>query len=196
MLGVFAILAGRQTMSAKTKTAQVTDLALAYSRDGFHWHRPDRTPFLAGTAREGDWDRAYLHSAATVCTIVGDKLYFYYGGWSGKSPKLGGDMYAGGATGVAILRRDRFASLDAGESGGTLTTRPVTFRGSYLFANVAAPQGQLRAEVLDERGEVIATYSRANSVPCTADAARQLLTWKGPHVFHPLPTARFGSDST
>jgi hypothetical protein len=51
-----------------------------------------------------------------------------------------------------VLRRDGFASMDAGEEGGVLTTRPVRFRGKHLFVNLDAPSGELRAEVLDADG--------------------------------------------
>jgi len=187
MLGVFAIHRGpANEVCAELKRPKLTDLELAYSRDGFHWNRPDRTPFLAGTRREGDWDRAYLHSAATVCAIVGDKLYFYYGGWSGKSPALGGHMYAGGATGVAFLRRDGFASLDAEGTPGTLTTRTITFKGQHLFVNFDAPLGELRAEVLDEDGKVIAPFTGANCVAVSGDSTRQRIKWKGPDDFSRL----------
>ena len=87
----------------------------------------------------------------------------------------GRSLYAGGATGVAILRRDGFASMDAGEEAGTLTTRPLTFRGKYLFVNADAPQGELRAEVLDETGRPIAptrwpTASRCEPTPRVDDS--------------------------
>ena len=180
MLGVFAIHRGpANEVCAKLKRPKLTDLELAYSRDGFHWHRPDRTPFLAGTRKEGDWDRAYLHSAATVCAVVGDQLYFYYSAWSGMSPALGNDMYAGGATGVAFLRRDGFASMDAGEESGTLTTRPITFQGRFLFVNADVPQGELRVAVRDEDGQTIAPFTTANCVPMRADHARQRIRWNG-----------------
>ena len=58
---------------------------------------------------------------------------------------------AGGSTGLATLRRDGFASLDAGDEEGTITTRPVMFTGKHLFVNVDAPRGELRVEILDER---------------------------------------------
>ena len=178
MFGVFAIHRGpANEVCEKLKRPKLTDLELAYSRDGFHWHRPDRTAFLAGTRKEGDWDRAYLHSAATVCIIVGDRLYFYYGGFSGLSPKLGGGVYAGGATGVAFLRRDGFASMDAGERTGTLTTRPVTFKGRCLFVN-ADVKGQLRVEVLDENGAVLPAFTPDNCMPVQGDGTRQAVTWK------------------
>ncbi len=178
MLGVFNILFGpTNEVCAHEKHPKLTDLELAFSRDGFHWHRPEHVPFLAGTRKEGDWDRAYLHPAATICAIVGDKLYFYYSGFSGISPKRGGDIYAGASTGVAILRRDGFASMDAGEKAGTLTTRTLTFGGSHLFVN-ASVDGELKAEVLDENGKAIAPFTLGNCVPFSGDKTKQHLAWK------------------
>ena len=58
-------------------------------------------------------------------------------------------MYAGGSTGLAVLRRDGFASLEAPESGGNVTTRLVRFKGRYLFVNLQAAEGSLQAEILD-----------------------------------------------
>jgi len=180
MLGVFSIFKGpSNAIASKLKQPKITDLELAYSRDGFHWHRPDRTPFLACTHEPGSWERGYLHAASTICCVVGDKLYFYYGGWSGESPKRGGDLYAGGATGVAMLRRDGFASLDADAAGGTLTTRPLTFHGRHLFVNLDAPQGELRVEVLDDSGQPLAPFTLANCQPITADRTRVRIAWQG-----------------
>lgn len=187
MLGVFSIHRGpANAICERLKTPKITDLTLAYSRDGFHWHRPDRTPFLASSRKEGDWDRAYLHSSASICAVVGDRLYFYYGGWSGKSPVLGSHIYAGGATGVAFLRRDGFASMDAGEQAGTLTTRPVVFQGKYLFVNLDAPGGELRVELLDERGKTVAPFSVENCIAIRCDKTRQGVTWKGSGDLAPL----------
>jgi len=155
------------------------DLTVGYSRDGFHFHRPDRNAFLAGSRVRGSWNRAYLHSAGGVCLIVGDELYFYFGAWSGISPRLDGHMYAGGSTGLAILRRDGFASLDAGGAGGVVTTRPVRFRGSRLYVNCNVPHGELRAEVLDEGGKPIGMFSAADCLPVSANRTRQEVAWKG-----------------
>jgi hypothetical protein len=60
-------------------------------------------------------------------------------------------MYSGASIGLATLRRDGFASM---EGTGSLTTRPVKFKGSHLFVNVA---GDLRVEVLDETDNVLAS---------------------------------------
>ena len=39
--------------------------------------------------------------------------------------------------------------MEAGDEGGVLVTRPVTFSGTHLFVNVDAPEGELRVDVLD-----------------------------------------------
>jgi hypothetical protein len=157
---------------------KITDLTLAYSRDGIHWDRPDRTPFLACTQRPGDWNRGYLHPAGGVCLIVGDQLHFYFGGWSGISPRLGGHMYAGGSTGLAVLRRDGFASMDAPSGvAGTLTTVPLTFNGRHLFVNANAEGGELSAEVLGPDGKVLAPFTRMNCRPLRSDNTCGRLTW-------------------
>ena len=68
--------------------------------------------------------------------------------------------------------------MDADASGGELTTRPVTFKGTHLFVNAAA-KGELRAEILDDKGAVIAPFSAQNCVPVTADKTLQAVHWKG-----------------
>ena len=66
-----------------------------------------------------------------------------------------------------------------GAEEGALTTRPVRFRGAHLFVNVAAAEGELRVEVLDQGGRVLAPFTRAACVPVRADSTRQAVTWKG-----------------
>ena len=187
MIGMFGILRGPTVGKVwdKLKCVKRNDLHLAYSRDGFHWDRPDRTPFLACTRKEGDWENGYLHAGVGVLCVVEDLLYFFYSGWSGVGSK-GPSTYAGGATGVAMLRRDGFASMDADATGGTLTTRPVTFTGQHLFVNAAVSQGALQAEVLDEQGQVIAPFTVENSVAFSGDKTRQRLTWQGADNLHQL----------
>jgi hypothetical protein len=180
MIGMFGILRGPTSGKVwdELKIVKRNDLHLAYSRDGFHWDRPDRTPFLACTRKDGDWESGYLHSGVGVLSVVGNQLYFYYSGWSGVGSK-GPTTYGGGATGVAMLRRDGFASMNADAKGGTLTTRPVTFKGKYLFVNVDAPKGELKAEVLDEQGNVIAPFTTENCHTFSGNQTCQRITWRG-----------------
>jgi hypothetical protein len=62
---------------------------------------------------------------------------------------------------------------------GTLTTRPITFRGKHLFVNLDAPLGELRVEVLDERGRVIVPYSAASCEPVRSNQTLHRVRWKG-----------------
>ena len=180
MVGLFGIFYGPPNdVCDREKRPKIIDLEVGFSRDGRHYQRPDRRAFVACSRAPGTWNRGYLHAAGGICLVVGDELWFYFGAWSGVSPKLGAHMYAGGSTGLAVLRRDGFASLDAGDTPGTLTTKPVTFKGRFPFVNVDARAGDLKVEVLDVEGRVIAPFSLANCRPVTADGTRQPITWEG-----------------
>jgi hypothetical protein len=174
MLGMFYIHVGpHNTVCSKQKSPKHIDLKVGFSRDGFHWDRPFREPFIASTRTEGAWDKGYVHSPAGVLFVMGDKLLFPYSGCSGTAPDGRKGMYAGQSIGLAMLRRDGFASMDAGEKPGALTTRPVTFKGEHLFVNFAAPEGELRVEALDEEGRV-----STSSEPVSGDDTKQLIKWK------------------
>ncbi len=180
MIGMHYIHRGpNNRVCAEGRFPKLTDLEVGFSRDGFHWHRPSREPFLAGTRREGDWDRAYLHSTTGVFVVLGDQLVFPYTAYSGIAPDGSRGMYHGGSIGLAFLRRDGFASMDADAQGGTLTTRPITFNGRRLFVNANVPDGELRAEVLDESGQPIEPFTLANSIPFTGDSTLAPMTWEG-----------------
>ncbi|MEW6358644.1 MAG: glycosyl hydrolase family 32 [Planctomycetota bacterium] len=154
-------------------------VCIGFSRDGFHWDRPDRRPFCPISEKMGDWNWGNVQSVSPGCLVVGDKLYFHVSGRAGKSYPDCVHADAGGSTGLVILRRDGFASMDAGEQECSLTTRPVTFQGKRLFVNVDASKGQLLVEALDKDGKVITPFSRDNCQPVTADSTIQPVTWKG-----------------
>lgn len=162
---------------------KITELQFAYSRDGFHWHRPDRTPAIRAERRDV-WDRGYVQSLGNLCCVRGDWIWFYYIGFQGDTTRTSRDwlqngMYDRGATGLAFLRRDGFASMEAGEQAGTLTTRPVRFTGAHLFVNADTRQGNLRAEILDEDGRPIEPFTLAHCQGVKADSTLAPITWTG-----------------
>jgi len=180
LLGEFYIHLGPYNhLCDKGNFPKITEIKLGFSRDGFHWDRPDRRAFIAATRKEGDWDRAYIHGTTGVCVVKEDEIWFPYTGYSGIAPNGTRGMYTGAAIGMAVLRRDGFASMDAGAETGSLTTNAVAFNGRQLFVNVANPQGELRVEVLDDKGDVIAPYTKENCQPITGDLTKQAVTWKG-----------------
>jgi hypothetical protein len=180
MLGLFTIFRGEQTTREKPN-----DLCIAFSRDGFHWDRSLRDPFIGVSERQGDWNWANVQSAGGCCTIVGEQLYFYV---SGRQGIPGSDLPGRCSTGLATLRRDGFASLSdqwpegrpreiRGADRSSLVTRPLRFRGTHLFVNADAP-GDIRVEILDRAGQVIAPFAAAQCEPVRGDSTRHQVRWR------------------
>jgi hypothetical protein len=181
MLGLFTIWRGETLLREK-----VNEIEIGFSRDGFHWDRPERSTFLGVSPKQGDWNWANVQSAGGCCLVVGDQLFFYV---SGRQGRPGTSDPGVCTTGLATLRRDGFASMDwlpdgggiiRGRVGGagTLTTRPVQFKGRHLFVNGDFHQGQLRVEVLDRNGVVIEPFTAGACTPITADGTKIAVNWK------------------
>ncbi len=179
LIGLFTMFRGERLIREKPN-----DVCVGYSRDGFHWSRPDRAAFLPVSERVGDWNWANVQSAGGCCLVVGDRLYFYVSGRQGVSGTTDPGVCS---TGLATLRRDGFVSLDhpgkaaisrvSALAPGTLITRPVRFSGRHLFVNLAAPSGELRVEVLDDSGRTIAPYTSAACVPVRGDSTCARVVW-------------------
>jgi Carbohydrate esterase, sialic acid-specific acetylesterase len=184
MLGIFEIHLGPPNQECnEAGLPKITELNLAYSRDGWHWHRPDRRAFIRAERRDV-WDRGYVQPVGGICTIHGDTLWFYYSGFQGDPERksrhfLETGMYDRGSTGVAFLRRDGFASMDGGAAGGELLTRPVSFSGKHLFVNANTAKGALRAEICDESGAPIAPFTLDNCQPLSSDSTLAQIGWNG-----------------
>lgn len=173
MIGMHYIHRGPgNEIAGKERVPKLIDLELGFSRDGFHWHRPHRRGFIQGSRQEGSWDRGYLLGAAGVFVIHDEQLVFPYTGCAGVTSTGDRGIYKGGSIGIATLRRDGFASMDAVRPG-TLTTRLLTFSGSHLFVNTATAPDALRVELLDEHGKVLAT-----SQPTGGDQTRLHVRWQ------------------
>jgi hypothetical protein len=177
LLGLFTIWRGQPKDRAKPN-----EVCVGFSRDGFHWTRPVENkvhrPLLAVSEQYGDWNWANVQSAGGCCLVVGEQLYFYV---SGRAGVRGSATSGVSSTGLAVLRRDGFASMDAGSEAGTLTTRPLSFRGKHLFVNAEAKGGEVRVEVLDGEGKVVAPFTRENCEPLRGDGTLQAVRWQGGH---------------
>src|SRR5581483_6742737 len=171
LLGLFAIWTG-EGGNGRPKPNQ---LFVAFSRDGFHWHRPNREPFIPVSEDPKSWNYGNVQSNGGCCVIMGDRLLFYT---SGRQGMPGSKEPGVCATGLATLRRDGFASMDAGREEEFVTTRLLRFGGQYLFVNVEAPEGELRVEALDAEYKPIEPYTRENSVPIRVDSTRYQVCWK------------------
>ncbi len=148
---------------------------LVSSRDGVHWTRQDapRPPVLPlGPA--GTWDSGMIYTANHPL-VEGDTIRLYYGGFD--ATHAANDAKA--AIGLATLRKDGFASLDAGAEGGSVTTAPLRSSGAPLAVNYAARDGgSLCVEVVNDRGTVVEGYGRDDCLPLSGDSVNQPVSWK------------------
>ncbi len=172
LLGLFSIWQGDPRQMGHPRLRKRNEVLLGFSRDGWHWHRPDRRPFAGVNETEGAWNWGNVQSVAGGCLVVGDELYFYV---SGRAAIENREL----STGLAVLRRDGFASMDADDSPGALTTRPVRFRGKRLFVNIDAPDGELRVEVLRPNGDAVEPFTRERCRPVCGDSTLAEVSWEG-----------------
>ena len=145
---------------------------LVSSHDGVHWVRQegDRPPILP-LGEVGSWDQAMI-GTVNHPLIEGDRIRLYYGGHT--------DYHTGdgvGGIGLATLRKDGFASLDAGSEMGTVTTRPLVGSRGELLLNADASKGWIKVEVLDAEDQVVDGYGRDDCNPISDDGVNLQVSW-------------------
>lgn len=159
----------------------LVELGVGFSRDGFSWDRPTRggasNAFIPASNQAGTWNAFNTQSVGGGFLVVGDELWFYFSARTLQKP-LDGVF----STGLAKLRRDGFYSMDAGATEGTLQTRTVTFTGNHFFVNADTSNGQLLVEALDENGNVLPGFSKANCTPLHVNKTLQEVTWPGANL--------------
>ena len=146
-------------------------IQLACSRDLRTWQRlGDRKPFIGPSpVGQGAYDLTQLLPPSAP-VVHNDELWFYYTGIKYRTAPPNPDP-DWGAVCLAVLRRDGFISLDAGEKEGVLVLKPFVLTGGPLHVNVDARGGELRAEVFGEGGTHLV------SEPVTGDQPRAEVRW-------------------
>ncbi|HEY3267788.1 MAG TPA: hypothetical protein VGM37_12730 [Armatimonadota bacterium] len=160
---------------AQEGSARTVDVQLAWSHDLIQWTRtPERRPFLA-LGPDGAFDSKMVYTARAP-VIVGDRLFFYYGGYDTIHDD---DAHAKGAIGLATLRLDGFCSMAAGRKEGWVISRREVFNAPEVTINAKCGRGgYVAAEILDRNDRVIPGFSRRECVPFTGDSVRHTLRWK------------------
>ena len=152
---------------------------LVSSRDGVHWTREEgnRPPILAlGAANTWDAGMVFTPRAPVA---EGNTIKIWYGGF--KSVHDTAFTKQQSAIGLAMLRKDGFASLDAGATAATILTKTFGNTGGALLVNYHTnnSSGWVKVEALDENGNVLSGYSQADCVPLTGNSTTQAVTWVG-----------------
>ena len=163
--------------------AQTLDIRLAVSRDGVHWTRPERVPFIR-LGDQGDFDSASLYMGQGVIRKA-DELWQYYSGSSLKHNEVKLETLVklkpgeGRSYSRVVTRLDGYVSADADESGGAFTTPPLTFRGDTLTLNVQTRDGgALRVGLLDDQGNAVEGRSVDECHAITGDHIRAVVRWR------------------
>lgn len=159
---------------------------LVSSQDGEHWTRQEspRSPILP-LGPEGAWDDGMIFTPNHPLVEDG-VIKLYYGAFD--TTHGGGNGTA--AIGLATLRKDGFASLDAGIDEATVTTKSLTTTTGSIALNYDGADGWIKAELLNEEGKVLKGYSRDECIPLTGNSLDETITWeKGkriPVLGHPI----------
>ena len=186
-----------QNLPERVNTDGFNTIQLTASRDLQYWERlGDRRPFLETSRLDeglvGNYDRLQL-GFFNQGVVHGDEVRFYYNGMKRRARFH--DHYTDGAPRdpstlsdaeradwledgdsailLAVLRRDGFVSVDAGDKEGSVQTEPFNLEGSKIRVNADLDGGELRAELLNG-GDVIAV-----SDPLQGDQLSAGLQWDG-----------------
>jgi hypothetical protein len=196
--GLMAVLEYPTDVSEGLETDQVTrhersieNYYFATSRDGvgwnLHWVYAGRP--LVPRGPSGAWDKDMIFPVTNIVTRD-DRHWIYFGGNNERHGCAEQDIWfkRQGSIGLAHLRLDGFVRLQAGDSPGTMTTRPFVLEGTNLELNVAArPGGEVRAELLDADGRPIPGFSGDDAIAVTGvDDVRFQPAWSDHQTLKPL----------
>ena len=169
------------------------DTELVTSRDGVNWNRTRHTFLENGP--EGSWDSRWIALASSPPVDMGETLYFYHEGRAQAHHDPA--PFPRGSIGLAVLKKDRFAALEAGPAEGFVVTQPFVCTGGGLAVNADATGlsrrvnshtfgGAVRVEVLDETGAPIPGFTRDDAVAIHGDELSRDVRWHGVESDRPL----------
>lgn len=155
------------------------DIQFAASRDGIHFSRPDRHPFVRN-GLEGSFDSRAMYMGVGMLRR-GDELWMYYVGYDFTHGDT--DAMAQNHKGVIsrlVLRLDGFMSADADYQGGEIVSRPILFNGQRLELNMdASAGGAVQVEILDAQMNPIPGFTLDEADILDGNSVRRVVTWKG-----------------
>ena len=165
----------------QTVDSDLVEIQMATSRDGIHWKRLDRKPYV-GLEPDGTSFSGSIYMGVGMLK-VGNEIYQYYGGLKfthavgainepGDAPR--------GAFRRVVQRLDGFMSADAPYGGGGFTTPPITFSGNRLVLNInASAAGTAKVAILDPEGKPFRGFGLDDCDLIGRNRIRKLVTWGG-----------------
>lgn len=150
-------------------------LELAFSHNGFDWHRPQPgTPTIQRQPRD---EMFPCYAAVQPPLVIDGRLWHFYSEGNCAHPAK---PVAKSRIRAATWRVDGFASLQtSGDEPGRLTTSPMICPGGSLVINAAVkPGGSIHVEVLGSDGQTIDGYAIDQAQPVVADNSALEVRWK------------------
>jgi hypothetical protein len=163
------------------KMAGSMDIQLAYSRDGFCWHRAMQGRKLVALGAGGEWDSTCIMPSSTVICRP-ERIELYYSAISVDHSGFGRIPYGDippECIGLATLRPDGFVFLRASRDWCELLTRPFAVTDGELYLNADASGGYVQVEVCDTEGRAIPGFAFDDNVPFRGDSLAANVIWKG-----------------
>ena len=166
-------------ISVYDHTSDTLSVQLATSRDGRHYKRLCREPFLP-LGETFDCGRAVMCPGIHV---VGDDLVMMYHAVEYDHGEPASNIHHAGSYAVLRFPPDRFQGLHARESFECSVPVERTGDGSLAVTLNATvyPGGQILGGILPAKGEqtYLPGFSPTDCVPATGDGIRLSLRWKG-----------------
>ena len=157
------------------RTTGLLHAELAWSGDGERWDLLPKHPALLGVGAPGAWDAGMVLLAESP-VVVGDELWFYYGGFALAHDTQQENV---GAIGLAIAERDRLLGMKPrAKEAGTILTRPFVPGGCRLTVNTRI-QGRLVAELRTDNNKPVPGFKLADCDPLTETGFAREFRWKG-----------------
>ena len=165
------LLIGFPTRYLPKEASRVEPVFMA-SRDGVHFKRWSTAviPEDAPQDRSGNrsnymtWGMVQLPGNDDELSVYATEAYY-----TGSDSRVRRFTY----------RVDGFVSAQGGSQGGSLTTKPIRFRGKQLEINFTThgKRGHVRVELQDASGKTIPGFAATNSSPLSGDSTARIVQW-------------------
>ncbi len=171
-------LSGYPLSGVETLNTGTLDIGFAASRDGVHWERYQRQPWIP-LGPEGSFDSNQMYSCRGLF-LRGDEIWLYYVGYDTLHGDVDERERSQPVMSRVVLRKDGFTAVEADYKGGEFTTRPLRFEGDTLSLNVdTSALGLLRVEIQDWSGRPLPGFSLHDSDRIhTTNSTAKTVRWR------------------
>ena len=155
------------------------EIQMAYSYDGYAWHRPTGRASFIPLGKQGEWDDGALTVGHNALEYGDDVLIYYTGG---QNDFFSIDDARVRKIGLAKIGRDRFASLATDKDGYVDVYHGMPEGESIVINARTNAGGQIRVEPRITAGKSsnpIDGFTRQQCSPIHGDSVRHPVSWNG-----------------